>query len=282
MSASTTNSVSSLPQASRGAGGPTSNESAETNLAAPSIHAIATARIYHTELHSQRDEWTYSQLKGTLKFGQNWSTSKHGTAPSPYNRRQSVDDAAQYWFTLSDDMTGKTIWMFQIPVPGFFYEVDKPFFHVFNGRTRKYGFRFDDDEEAAIFSRKVVNETCRDGASPKRGRSLKTKRSIRSKSLSGSISRKLISSPAPNSFRHISHIGVNRGGVFEISKDLDSAFKESLVKLQGTDAARMIVVLDSNTNFLESFWKDVESARAQSLHRGLIGSEKPPSAVAVC
>ena len=41
----------------------------------------------------------------------------------------------------------------------------------------------------------------------------------RSKSLSSSISRAMISSPAPHSFKHIAHVGVNKDGIFEASKD---------------------------------------------------------------
>lgn len=133
-----------------------------------SIHAIAKARIYHTQLAAKKsssrgsnsngngnaEEWTYSRLKGTLKFGQNYNTPNGSGAADSYTprRRQSGDSSAsamsggnsQYYFALADDMTGKTIWMFQVPV-SFLYEVDRPFFHVFNGRVsffvlgRSYG-----------------------------------------------------------------------------------------------------------------------------------------------
>lgn len=236
------------------------------DLSAPSIHAIANARIYHTQLSAKKngangggstnEEWIYSRLKGTLKFGQNWTST---STVDPYSKKQG-NTGSQYYFALADDMTGRTIWMFQIPTT-FLYEVERPFFHIFNGRTRKYGFLFEDDDEAALFSRKVINETCRDTAL-KRGRSVKPRGSpFRSRSLTASM----ISSPAPNSFRHVSHIGVSKGGAFEVSRTLDSAFKEGLLKLQN-GLGNQIVVCESS-EFLASFWRDVDS-RSQSFDEG--------------
>ena len=73
----------------------------------------------------------------------------------------------------------------------------------------------------------------------------------------------MISSPAPNSFRHISHIGVSKGGQsFEVSRTLDTAFKEGLEKLQLGGLGNRIVVCESS-EFLASFWRDVDK-RSQS------------------
>ncbi|TFK29453.1 hypothetical protein FA15DRAFT_343874 [Coprinopsis marcescibilis] len=126
---------------------------------APTIHAAATARIYHTNLPTGAssssspakrrtsgssshgdggDNWTYSRLRGTVAFGRSWATANANT------RMSMAPDAtltnSDYFFTLSDATTGKTIWMFQIPSPAsssmpFVYEQDRPFFHIFNGRV---------------------------------------------------------------------------------------------------------------------------------------------------
>jgi neural Wiskott-Aldrich syndrome protein len=101
---------------------------------APTVLATASiARIYHTQLDAPVDEWTYSGQKGTLNFGRSW-TPEH-TTRSTHPSDSSSD--SPYWLTLADEATGKTVWMFQIPASGFQYEVDKPFFHVFNGRVRE-------------------------------------------------------------------------------------------------------------------------------------------------
>ncbi|RXW23210.1 hypothetical protein EST38_g2630 [Candolleomyces aberdarensis] len=277
------------------------------DVGAPSVHAVANARIYHTNLGSKKDtspssssgedDWTYSRLKGTLRFGRNWddfknSTVRQGSVGGESNNNNSELNTGrnedQYWFTLSDNATGKTIWMFQIPATGnFLYEVDRPFFHVFNGRTRKYGFLFEDDDDAAMFAKKVINETCKD-ATPKRGRSTKkqSRSPYRSKSLiTPSITRSMISLPAPNSFRHVSHVGVNGAGVFEVSKDLDAAFRENLIKLQN---GASVSIVQETDGFVDSFWRDVnrrssihQSATSHTSHASTAG---PPvsASVAVC
>ena len=45
----------------------------------------------------------------------------------------------------------------------------------------------------------------------------------------------MISSPAPDSFRHLAHVGVNKDGIFEVSKDIDPSWKEMLTKLQAME-----------------------------------------------
>ena len=95
---------------------------------------------------------------------------------------------------------------------------------------------------------------------------MRSRRHFRSKSLTGSILRASISPPAPNSFRHVSHVGVNRAGVFEVSKTLDASFRDTLVLLQNGTGADTVIVQD-NTDFSNSFWKDVDSLKAASLDR---------------
>jgi len=148
--------------------------------------------------------------------------------------------------------------MFKFP-ENFEYELDRPFFHVFQGRTRRYGFLFNDDDEAALFGKKVLSQLYGTTEFLKKTHRRKNDNG-RSKSLSiNSISRSMISSPAPDSFRHVAHVGVNENGVFEASKDLDASWKEMLTQLQGHGVSEAVVIRHSD--FLDGFWKGVEAIK---------------------
>jgi Wiskott-Aldrich syndrome protein len=67
----------------------------------------------------------------------------------------------------------------------------------------------------------------------------------------------MISSPAPDSFRHISHVGVNQDGVFEASTDLDASWKEMLTRLQGHGVSEAIII--KHHDFVDGFWTGVEA-----------------------
>jgi len=73
------------------------------------------------------------------------------------------------------------------------------------------------------------------------------------------ISRSMISSPAPDSFRHVAHVGVNANGIFEASKDLDASWKEMLTQLQGHGVSEAIVI--QHHDFVDGFWKGVETTQ---------------------
>ncbi|EAU84111.1 hypothetical protein CC1G_06973 [Coprinopsis cinerea okayama7 len=248
---------------------PIPNLTAAATTSTQSIHAVANARIYHTDLDAKKDEWTYSRLKGTLTFGRNWSL----------NKPNDIKGDGQHWFTLSDEANGKTVWMFEIPAAGLQYEVDRPFFHVFSGRTRKYGLLFEDDDEAALFSKKVFSEVCKDVPPPKRGRSFRSRHHTRSKSFNGrsaSITRAQISHPVTNSFRHISHIGVNRTGVYEMSKDLASTnFKDMLLQLQHVGNNGL-----EQGSFVVDFWNDVDGKKMSRVSSVANFQQPQPVAVA--
>lgn len=83
----------------------------------------------------------------------------------------------------------------------------------------------------------------------------------------------MISSPAPHSFKHIAHVGVNKDGIFEASKDLDGSWKTMLAELQGHGVSEAVVVRHSD--FVEGFWKEVEAIRTVSGSEAeRIGGEK--------
>ena len=87
----------------------------------------------------------------------------------------------------------------------------------------------------------------------KKTRSGKITFATRSKSL-----RSLISSPAPLSFKHVAHVGVNRDGVFEASKGLEGSWTDMLRDLQGHGVSEVAL---RQSNFGDGFWKGVEAIR---------------------
>jgi neural Wiskott-Aldrich syndrome protein len=139
-----------------------------------SILASASARVYHAQLRPKNAEWCYSRLRGTLVLGKD-SNAVH--IEDPLRPNNSIVEAESHWFRLLDAESGKPVWMFKF-YPGFSYQLDRPFFHVVQGRvscasidsglfvnvvfpkSRKFGFLFDDDDEAGAFARKVTGQGC--------------------------------------------------------------------------------------------------------------------------
>jgi hypothetical protein len=68
----------------------------------------------------------------------------------------------------------------------------------------------------------------------------------------------MISSPAPLSFKHVAHVGVNRDGLFEASKDLEGSWKTMLADLQGHGVSEAVL---RQSNFGDGFWRGVEAIR---------------------
>ena len=93
------------------------------------IIAVAGARVYHTKLQEKDHQWNYSRWKGTLTLGRDLDT--------PESLAQGTSEAEKHWFRLADVESGRTVWMFKFP-ENFEYELDRPFFHVFQGRVSLY------------------------------------------------------------------------------------------------------------------------------------------------
>ena len=107
------------------------------------IIAVAGARVYHTKLQEKDHQWNYSRWKGILTLGRDLDT--------PDSIAQGTSEAEKHWFRLADVESGRTVWMFKFP-ENFEYELDRPFFHVFQGRVclfynlffiRRYWFALD-------------------------------------------------------------------------------------------------------------------------------------------
>ncbi|KAF8909680.1 hypothetical protein CPB84DRAFT_1434462 [Gymnopilus junonius] len=193
------------------------------------VLAVAGARVYHAVLDPRDSPWVYSGWKGTLTFGRDLD--------APNSPRRDISEIEKFWFRLVDDETGSTRWTFKFP-EAFEYTEDRPFFHVFKGRVRRYGFLFNDDDEAVAFGQKVVQRL----PNYQPSRPLRTaSRTARVKSPSYSISRSMVSSPVPQSFRHIAHAGVSKDGIFEASRGLDKTWKATLADLQGHGVTETVV-----------------------------------------
>lgn len=93
------------------------------------VLSVAGARVYHTKLSDKNNQWTDSKWKGKLFFCRD-TDNAISTARGP------VGEAEKYWFRLADEETGRTVWMFKF-TENFEYAIDRPFFHVFNGRVRR-------------------------------------------------------------------------------------------------------------------------------------------------
>lgn len=67
----------------------------------------------------------------------------------------------------------------------------------------------------------------------------------------------MISSPAPDSFVHVAHVGFNENGIVETSKDLDPAWAKLLGDLQAHGVRQSIV--EENLDFVEGFLAGAKS-----------------------
>lgn len=124
-------------------------------------------------------------------------------------------------------------------------------------QTRTFGFCFDDDAEAAVFFKKVVDRTRRHCSCflpprqrvsndvprypspilavfrPFRSNSMNKEKTKTPSSPSKPVKTNIISSPAPHSFVHVSHVGVNTRGIIESSKNIEPAWGALIADLQG-------------------------------------------------
>ncbi len=84
----------------------------------------------------------------------------------------------------------------------------------------------------------------------------------------------MISSPTPDSFKHIAHIGFNQAnGVIETSKNLDPSFREILADLQvqtGNTVAESVVL--EHLDFVQGFWKDIETVQRSVSGRPVVAN----------
>lgn len=119
-----------------------------TMLAAPppsSSRTLAqvTAKVYHAKFGSG-DDWQYFNQRGTVIFGQDQNQNRNEEQGTTITNTPIEDvgldlkpAGVHYWFRLRDESNGRIVWMFQVPEECI-YRVDKPFFHVFNGKVSPF------------------------------------------------------------------------------------------------------------------------------------------------
>ncbi|KAG6840307.1 hypothetical protein C0991_007632 [Blastosporella zonata] len=215
------------------------------------IFAVADARIYHAQLTTKTPEWCFSRMRGTLVFGKDCDPREHrGHRPASANE-------ASCWFRLLDSASGKPIWMFKIPA-GFVYELDRPFFHAFQGKSRRFGFLFEDDDEAHILAKKVAAHTYPPRAAKSRSLSF----SLRSKSPSDSVRApilpSMISLPSTNSFVHVAHVGLNGEGIIEATSEIDPSWIAILNGRSHLHFDERSKVPGKKSSIGDGFWRNQE------------------------
>ncbi|KAF8558639.1 hypothetical protein OG21DRAFT_1404798 [Imleria badia] len=195
------------------------------------VIATAAVRVYYAPFINAQLNWSYSNLRGILVFGRD----REAAVPPPDRGigTHGLRLKEKYWFRLVDIKTDRVVWMFSVPEV-FEYNKDKPFFHYFSGTTRMFGFCFDEDGEAGIFFKKVVDRTRRHSVfRPFYSNSAKKERPKTPLLPTKPVKANIISSPAPHSFVHVSHVGVNTKGIIESSKNIEPAWGALIADLQG-------------------------------------------------
>ncbi|PCH37512.1 hypothetical protein WOLCODRAFT_140903 [Wolfiporia cocos MD-104 SS10] len=122
------------------------------------------------------------------------------------------------------------IWTYEIP-EDFRYRLDKPFFHVFPGKARMLGLRFDDDAEAGAFYKKITVQTRANVLPPRKITKSVSKPPPHQNASQLKLS--TISAPAAGTFVHVSHVGFNNKGRLEASDNLSPTWKVMLEEIQG-------------------------------------------------
>ncbi|KZT22280.1 PH domain-like protein [Neolentinus lepideus HHB14362 ss-1] len=162
-------------------------------LPSESCHIISTAqaRLYHAPFRQCR--WASTGLQGLLVFGKEL-------------------ESEGYWFRILYSSAKKVVWAHNIP-KGMKYEKDKPFFHVFAGASRQYGFRFEDDDEADEFFDAVTKNLAL----------LKPVTNKKKRSFLGSRRQTpvVISAPSQGSFVHLAHISLDEKGFVDASENVN-------------------------------------------------------------
>lgn len=239
------------------------------------VVATAAVRIYYAPFNNPHLNWSYSKLKGILVFGRDRG-AHHDTSP-PKRGEHGVRLKEKYWFRLVDIKTDRVVWTFSVPEV-FEYTRDKPFFHYFSGASRMFGLCFDEDEEASVFYKKVSDRTRHHFFQPFLFKSAKKDKKEKQKApKSSSANPRIISSPAPNSFVHVAHVGISTRGIIESSKNIKPAWSTLIADLQGRGVAPETVEQDKD--FVKGFLagaKAMTDKPAAVQHQPISASPVPP------
>ncbi|KAI0032062.1 hypothetical protein K488DRAFT_78698 [Vararia minispora EC-137] len=204
------------------------------------IITAAPARLYEARYDSPLNAWESSRIKGIVVFG-------HDSAA-----RSSRRHTTSYWFKIVDIRRGKILWEHDVHQL-IEYEAEMPFFHSLSAKPCKFGFRFDEDEDAAIFFQEVaqrVAEICK----PFLDRPLHTPQSIHTRRRP--VDRSMISAPVPQSFEHVSHMDGDHTASFNVAPE----WSKLLQKLEGYGVDAEMV--EENFEFVKGFLAGAEAMRS--------------------
>ncbi|KAI0319340.1 hypothetical protein OF83DRAFT_1055149 [Amylostereum chailletii] len=214
------------------------------------IITAAPARIYHAAFGAPEQEWSYTGLKGVVVFGYD-----NHVPMNTFDRNTYV---TSYWFRLVDLRKGTIVWAHEVREI-IEYEAEKPFFHVFGGKSRKFGFRFDEDEDAAIFLQEVTERIVEipiQKPTPKKS----SKSIFSSRGQRHPIKLSTISSPVPDSFVHVAHMGTDEHGYVDSSWNVAPEWTKLLQKLEGYGVDAEMV--EENLEFVKGFLAGAEAMRS--------------------
>ncbi|KAH9923062.1 uncharacterized protein B0H18DRAFT_878903 [Fomitopsis serialis] len=239
------------------------------------ILAIAPARLYQAPFGAREDGWAYTGLKGMLVFGRD-RVVMHGDKPLGSGPGTSFD--RRYWLRLVDTEPGKgVVWMHLIPTD-FQYRLDKPFFHVFQGKSRMFGIRFDEDGHADRFYKKMSDHCTLHAVLPPRKISKAPSRSVprntsgtTSSSNAHRVRRSMISGPVPGTFDHVAHAGFTDGRL-EASGKVEPEWKIMVeqmqrhgISLDGLQKHRVDgKMLVKNKDFVEGFLQGAQAVKREN------------------
>ncbi|KAJ3848951.1 hypothetical protein EV368DRAFT_48258 [Lentinula lateritia] len=191
------------------------------------VLAQVTVKLYHAKFSGTEYDWQYFNQRGTVQFCLNnceadaeLSTTEEIASPKLIE--------ANYWFRLRDELSGKILWTFSIPGECI-YHIEKPFFHIFNGRSRMWGFLFDRDEDGYVFGQSVQAHL---PISATQDSQTKVSPEHKPRAPMMGLSTSIISLPQTNSFLHIGHIGLSRDGVIECSEGINPSWSKVITELQ--------------------------------------------------
>lgn len=216
------------------------------------IIAAASARVYHASFGAPDSDWSYSGLRGIIVLG--CDNQIHVGRHAPNLNRTT------YWFRLVDLLKGRVVWVHQVHEI-IEYEAEKPFFHVFCGKSRKFGFRFDEDDEASVFLKEVTRRVV-DIPVPKPGFSLRKQKPQSARSPRRPINSSMISSPVPDSFHHVAHLSVDEKGSLESSWNVAPEWTMLLQKLEGYGVD--VEMVEENLEFVKGFLAGAEAVRGSA------------------
>jgi len=205
------------------------------------IFAMARGQIYHAPFNAATSsEWKPLDLRGAIIFGRD-SRQQDDSPSSQYSEDSFEAHDDDLWFRLVE-LEGKkgprVVWRQPVSVASSDYRMLVPFFHVFSGNSRMFGFRLEDDEEASRFYETVMIRTKErplikpNPLSRSWSKNIQRQRTTTAKSTGiRTFPPTKITNPEPGSFKHRAHLGLDERGHILAEGEVD---KEWSVLFNGT------------------------------------------------